>query len=199
MIGHDYTESRAAEDLLLWHAITVGAASTPRVVRYVGDGAPAATSAVDAALGRIRIATSLVASSAEVPLRLATADVFLVDAQHDADEATLAQIGAEWSRALDTFLGRGGVVIALDAIGTAGNGGASSWMAAAGLADPVDRRDVSSSVVRVVAAADGLAIGMPLSYRASASSVEWIAPTLPVIVTADDTGGVGLHRTVLPM
>lgn len=128
-----------------------------------------------------------------MPLELDSADVFLVHAQAGAVDETLGALGVLWSRALVSFLHRGGVVVVLETM--AAHRGTWTVLEPAGLADIDHLEEATGSLVRLVAPADALAVGVPVSYRGERLSVRLVGASLP-IVAADDLGAVVLHDTV---
>ncbi|MFO0686574.1 MAG: hypothetical protein U0234_31225 [Sandaracinus sp.] len=200
VIGHDYTAALPPMDAVLGNAVHLGTPSMPRVLRYRGAVRAASALGIEASLARGRpLVVEETADPSAVPALLAADDVFLVYPQPDAAVEDLEALGTTWSRALTTFLARGGTIVALDAPpnGEEDSEGAVAWLAAAGLVDLVPRRSATGQVLTVVAPADALAVGLPLAYRAQVDSVRWFGSDLPAVIAAPE-GAVVMHRTVVP-
>ena len=201
-VGHDYVTHRAAMDRLLANAVLLAGRSPARVLTYVGLASSASVSGAESAIGATALAmgrelTWQRATDAElVSSELRDADVFLIHAQAGGDDERLALIGASWSRALSTFLERGGVVVMLD--GPAPHRGTFGILEAAGLMTCAGLTEIPLETVDVVAPWDGVAIGIPLTYRAELASVRFDGADLPVVVRDASGGAVVLHRTVVP-
>lgn len=201
VIGHDYTASLPPMDTVLGNAVHLGTPSMPRVLRYRGTARVASASGIDGSLARGRpILFDEATDPTAVPALLAADDVLLVYPQPDSTIEELETLGTTWSRALGTFLARGGTVVALDTPpvdSDEDSAGAVAWLSAAGLVDVVSRRSATGLVLTVVAPADALAVGLPLAYRAQMQSVRWFGSDLPTVITAPE-GAVVMHRTVVP-
>jgi hypothetical protein len=172
------------------------------VLAYVGGAMAASVSGTDAAIDESatrfgRSWTRVPAlRAADVPIGLADADVLLVYAQHAASDAELDAVGVAWARAVADFLAAGGVVVGLDGASVAG--GTPRLLSSAGLLTPsAVRADATGAVLRVVAPADLMAGGLPLSYRGELSTIRLVGADAPAVV-ADAMGGVVLHRVVVP-
>ena len=201
LLGHSYEVHRAAMDRLLGNAVLLTSARPARVLPFEGTALPIAIAGArraidDTALALGRTVTWLpTTDETGLPSALADADVLLVYAQAGGTDADITRIGTSWSLALDTFLLRGGVVVVLDA--SASHRGTWGILEAAALLS-ADRHEVATgTTVRIVAPADGMAIGVPLTYRAERDSVRYVGIDLPV-VASDTTGPVVLHLTVVP-
>lgn len=202
VVGHDYRVVRAAMNRIVGNAVFLGPRDPAIVLVYEGAGMPTSIAGTDMAIneGATRLARRWTrvpaASPAAVPLGLADADVFLVYAQHAATDAELDALGVAWAPALSEFLGRGGVVVMLD--GASSAGGTPRIASSAGLLTPsATREDATDVVLRVLAPADQVVAGVPLSYRGELSTIRLVGADAPVIV-GDATGGVVLHRVVVP-
>jgi hypothetical protein len=201
VVGHSFEVNRAAMDRVLGNAVFLSPARPVRILPFEGTAASASMSgarrAIDgtaAAMGRaVRWQAST--DEARLPAGLADADVLLVHAQVGGADADIDRMGAAWSLALGTFLARGGVVVVLDAM--ASHRGTWGVLEAAGLLSARQHEDATFGTVRIVAPGDGVAIGVPLTYRAEPNSVRFVDIDLPV-VAADGTGPVVVHRTVVP-
>jgi hypothetical protein len=201
LLGHSYEVHRAAMDRLLGNAVLLTSARPARVLPFEGTALPVAIAGArraidDTALALGRTVTWLPSTDESgLPSALADADVLLVYAQASGTDADITRIGTNWSLALDTFLLRGGVVVVLDA--AASHRGTWGILEAAALLN-ADRHEVATgATVRIVAPADGMAIGVPLTYRAERDSVRYVGIDLPV-VASDTSGPVVLHLTVVP-
>ncbi len=175
VIGHDYSFSRPIKNRLLGNAVFLWPANPVRLLRYTGDATDQSIAGADAAIDQVagasRSVSKTTASSTEVPELLPSADVFLVYAQATASDTTLSQLGADWSAALATFLGRGGTVIVLDA-DQAANAGTVQILATAGLLNLTRQASASAegTECNVVALGDALAAGMYRRYSCQANS-----------------------------
>lgn len=201
-IGHDYVTHRAAMDRLLANAVLLAGRSPARVLTYVGLADPASVTGAESAIRSTALAMGREldwqrATDGElVSSELRDADVFLIHAQAAGSDEGLALLGASWSRALATFLERGGVVVMLDA--PADHRGTFGILEAAALMTSSGLTEITLDTVDVVAPWDGVAIGIPLTYRAELSSVRFDDADLPVVVRDASGGAVVLHRTVVP-
>jgi hypothetical protein len=200
VIGHDYTVGRAGMNRVAGNALFLASGNPVRVLRYRGRATPQAALGVSRAIqqvaverGRSWTETSAVAD--EVSLQLATADAFVIDAQGAGTSTDLEDLGRLWANAMDMFLRRGGVVVLFD--GPAGHGGTHQILEAAALFDASGTTDVSGDELTVVNAVDGVAVGVPLRYRAEVNTVRFDGVVSEVVV-ADGEAPVVLHRVVLP-
>jgi len=198
VIGHDYVTRRVGMSRIAGNAIFLGSGNPVRVLAYEGtasgpsiSGTNAAISQVATARGRPWLRTTALA--AEVPLRLASSDVFLLYAQGGADDAALRSLGVMWSVALRTFLQRGGVVVVLETVGE--SGGTWQVLEAAGLFTAVARAPLTTGTLRVMTPGDAVAIDVPLMYSVERNTVRFDSSD-GTIVVADSVGAVVLHRVV---
>jgi hypothetical protein len=201
LLGHSYEVHRAAMDRLLGNAVLLTSARPARVLPFEGTALPVAIAGArraidDTALALGRTVTWLPSTTeSALPSALADADVLVVYAQAGGTDLDLTRIGTSWSLALDTFLLRGGVVVVLDA--AASHRGTWGILEAAALMTADRHEAATGATVRIVAPADGMAIGVPLSYRAERESVRYFGIDLPV-VASDTVAPVVLHLTVVP-
>lgn len=201
IVGHDYQESRAAMDRVAGNAVFLGRGLPVRVLVYEGDAVTASITGIDTAIDRLASDTgrswtrAAALTSAEVPLLLADADVFVLYPQMNASDDVLADLGGAWARALSTFLSRGGVVVAFD--GDSANAGTHTVLTYAGILDAGARTDVSRTVLTVTAPGDAVALGVPVRYRGERSTVRFDTSD-GVAVVSDSRGPVVVHDTFLP-
>lgn len=196
LIGHDRPSPGSPAGRIIANAIFVASGNPVRVLAFEGDAGPDRIAPIDAALdewsaasGRTWLRRGL-RDPAETTAELADADVLLIYPQDVA--APLATWGAEWARALRTFLGRGGVVVALEGVGTATH----RILAGAGLLSVRGQAEVTGRVLTVSSPSDAAVLGVPLRYRAEATSVRFLSEPEGTVVT-DGFGPVVVHRTVV--
>ena len=207
-IGHDMSASRAPMRTLVGNAVFLVRSAPVRVLVYDAKTAPAARLGVStaiqtsaAALGRTYTLTPAVAD--QVSLQLSTADVFLIEAQHDATDVELSNLGQSWAVALDDFLSKGGVIVLFDAGGT--NAGTFQILRAAGLLDVTSRIDIPRDQYVLHTPSDAIGAGIPSKYQSEGLSAAFdLGPTVPpamppVEVVRDPTLGepVVIHLPVL--
>ncbi|UJR80742.1 hypothetical protein [Sandaracinus amylolyticus] len=201
-IGHDYVTSRAGMRRLAGNAVFLARGSPARVVVFEGGSTAASRSGTDAAIqlvangiGRTwdRIAVD---DPEEVPLWLADADAFVIYAQTTSTDAELREWGASWSRALDSFVRRGRVVVMFE---TQSDTNAGTWqiLDAAGLFACTGRIATTSPTIMVVEPSDAVALRVPLTYAYERETVRF-ETTQPTVVCSDGTGPVVVHRTIVP-
>jgi hypothetical protein len=201
LVGHDYRNSRSGMRRVAGNAVFLATGSPVRVLVYEGFAVGGAVAGTDraldqtaTALGRTWARTEAT-SVDEVPLLLADADVFVVYAQRDASDADLLAAGASWSTALSSFVRRGNVVVVFD--GDTRNAGTWQVLAGAGLLSATAHTDVSGDAVRVSAASDAVALGVPLMYSGETTTVVFDSPDETMVVS-HPSGPVVIHRTVSP-
>lgn len=201
VVGHSFEVNRAAMDRVLGNAVLLSSARPVRVLPFEGTalatsvaGARRAIDGIASTMGRT-VTWQGTTDEVRLPSMLADADVLLVHAQVGGDDGDIDRMGAAWSLALGSFLGRGGVVVVLDAMAT--HRGTWGILEAAGLLAADRHEDATFGTVRIVAPGDGVAIGVPLTYRAEPNSVRLLGIDLPV-VASDGIGPVVAHRTVVP-
>lgn len=195
LIGHDYSAGRAGMNRLVGNAVFMPFARAVEVLVF-DEATPGATRvgvarAVDEVAreqGRSWRATAV--SAADVPTELAGADVFLVEAQSTMDDARLLALGREWRDALDAFLRRGGVVVALDGPGP--NGGTHQLLEAAGLFEARGRVEAEMQMLDVVDTRDAVSVGVPRRYWAEPGTVAFEGVSRDVVVEGE-TGAIVVH------
>ena len=203
LIGHDYNNTIGAQDKELGNAVLIATPRPVRLLTFAGAARPGAVANADHAIDTAAAAASVTITRAsaitvdEVPLRLASADVFLVYAQHDAIDPDLTGEGTSWSAALAGFLARGGIVIVLDDDSPVNQG---TWqiLTSAGLLNNTSRTVISGTDVHVVAAGDQVALGVPTTYRAQTSTVRFDSTDAVIVVDDGAAHPVVVHRTISP-
>jgi hypothetical protein len=199
VLGHDFVNSRNAMERLLANSVLLSPAATVRVLSYEGHASAASIAGVEAALAR-RVGARMTLTTATSPDlvsgELAHADVFLVHAQSGGTLEELEALGLQWSRAMETFLLRGGVVVVLDTL--APHGGTWQLLEAAGRMRADGIEDATLATARILSPTDAVAIGVPLSYRAEATSVRFVGCDLPGVV-GDGALPIVLHGTLTEM
>lgn len=201
-IGHDYVSSRSGMRRLAGNAVFLARGSPARVVVFEGGSTRASRLGTDAAIqlvanniGRTwdRI---VVEHPAEVPYELADADAFVIYAQSTSTDAELREWGAAWSRALESFVRRGRVVVMFE---TQSDTNAGTWqiLDAAGLFACTGRTATTSPTIMVVEPSDAVALRVPLTYAYERETVRF-ETTQPTVVCSDGTGPVVVHRTIVP-
>ena len=200
-VGHDYRNSRRGQNRVAGNSVFLARGAPVRVLVYEGEAPASAIAGVDRAIDQVSTDTgrswmrTAAADPREVPLLLADAEAFVIYSQRSASDTMLRKLGEQWARALESFLDRGGVVVLFD--GTGSNEGTWQILDEAGLFLATGRTDVSSDVVRVVRAGDGVAVGVPLSYRGETSTVRFDT-TEETVVVEHDEGPVVVHRVFAP-
>ncbi len=198
VIGHDYVTRRVGMSRIAGNAIFLGSGNPVRVLAYEGAASAASISGTNAAIAQVAMARGrpwmrTAALASEVPLRLASSDVFLVYAQADVGDAQLRALGVMWSVALRTFLQRGGVVVVFETVDE--NAGTWQVLEAAGLFSAVAREPLTTGTLRVMTPGDAVAIDVPLIYSVERNTVRFDSSD-GTIVVADSVGAVVLHRVV---
>lgn len=201
-LGHDYETSRVGMNRLAGNSLFLARGAPVRALVYEGGSTLATRIGTDAAFRQVATALgrtwTRVASGdpAEIPFELADADAFVIYAQTTATDAELRDLGAMWSRALDTFLRRGGVVVMFETM-AAGHAGTWQILDAAGLFSCTGRTDTTDARIDVVDPADSVALRVPLAYMGERTTVRF-ASTDGNVVCSDGTGPVVIHRTLVP-
>jgi len=201
VIGHDYRNARRDMNRLVGNSVFLAPGSPVRVLVYEGSSRRSSLTGIDRAVDQVagatgRTWTRSVASLGEVPLMLADSDVFVIPSQQDAPDAELIKAGEQWARALLSFLTRGGVVVLMDG-GSMTNAGTWQILDTAGLFSATGVVDVSLSTLSVDARTDGVALGMPATYRGERSTVRFLTSEGTVVVSHPE-GPVVIHRLVVP-
>lgn len=203
LIGHDYSASDLAETRLLGSAAFIPLEDPLRVIVYEGETTPTAIAGADAAIASVaasigRDYTRETVTAPLVPVRLLSADVFVVLPQQGETDAALQSLGREWQRSLNSFLGRTGVVIVLDAAGS--NEGTWQILSTSGLLRVTGRMDVAAGTeLEVIEPTDAVARDVPLDYEAQMSSASFLGTTVSNhVVETTDGAPVVIHRFVIP-
>lgn len=204
VIGHDYTKNRPAMNRILGNAVFLWPVNPVRLLAYHGDADLVAINGANSAIQQVATATgrqpsiSVASSSAEVPAALATTDVFLVYAQTQATDTTLAQLGQGWKSALTTFVQTGGTVIVLDANpDNAKNAGTVQILSQAGLFDIARGSSSTGHVCTVIARGDALATGLLRTYLCEINSTNFAIDDTATTITpvvADGVATVVVHK-----
>jgi hypothetical protein len=201
VIGHDYLNNRPAMNRILGNAVFLWPVNPVRLLTYASGADPAAVAGADAAIAQVaaatgRIVARTVATSVDVPSMLPTSDVFLVYAQVQTDDTTLAALGQLWASALDAFVAAGGTIVVLDAV-SAANSGTAQILVQASLFDLTRNASATSDVCSVVARGDALATGLPRTYLCERNSMTFTVTDVSTTITSvvEDAGSpVVLHK-----
>lgn len=201
VLGHDYRNARRDMNRLVGNGVFLAPGAPVRVLVYEGASRASSLTGVDRAIDQVATArgrtwSRSVATLGDVPLLLSDADVFVIPSQQDASDAELMKAGEQWSRALRSFLERGGVVVLMDG-GAMVNAGTWQILDVAGLFAATGIVDVSLANLAVVARTDGIALGMPAMYRGERSTVRFLTSEGTVVVEHPE-GPVVIHRLVVP-
>jgi stigma-specific protein Stig1 len=197
LVGHDYGRGRRDQNRIVGNSVFIARGATVDVLVYreASDAAEvenvyAALDQVSADVGRSYGATVLDPDDSLADA-LAAADVLLVMDQEGVGTDALETLGASWAEDLDRFLRSGGVLVVSD--------GGDTWalLDGAGLVDIASSTDVTGSQLDVVAAADGVAAGMPARYRAEDTTVSYDTAE-PGAVVECAGAPVVIHEAVLP-
>lgn len=193
-IGHDFVEHTDASARLLGNAFALAGTDPIVVGEYRGSASAASRTAVHAAATAGLVAQGRTWTSLNVDAslsRLDEVDVVLVHAQRGAAGADFA-LGASWGPALEAFLARGGVVVALEGA----SGTSHAILGGAGLLPIASITTLPASDLSLTAPADALAPGVLSPYRSGATSVVFDGPLADVVIS-DATGRpVVMHATV---
>jgi Stigma-specific protein, Stig1 len=196
VIGHDYLKNRPDINRVLGNAVFLWPVNPVRLLVYEGSanataiaGANAAIAQVAGATGRQSVRTA--AAAADVPNLLASTDVFLIYGQELANDATLLQLGSDWSAALVAFVNSGGTVVVLDGA-YPGNSGTCQILAQAIPFQIARGVSVTGDACTVVARGDALATGLPKTYLCEKNSTSFVvtdssANVMPVVQDVDQT------------
>lgn len=184
-IGHDYRASHAAMARVIGNAVALGSHTDVAVGRLHGTADPAAVSGTSTALSSSLAAIGRPFHSTDLPdapaaSTLTSIDVLVVDAQ-TGDGVAAQALGTTWKPQIDTFLGRGGVVVVLEGTGGVGYRFASGAALYTLTAAPIGATDELASV------ADGTDVTtqqVVSPYRAESTSVTLPGSQHPVITAA---------------
>lgn len=192
-IGHDYRRFHGSMARVLGNAVGLAEAPNVAVARLRGSAASASSSGVSLALasslGAIGRAWHEVPLPPVEPEALTGIDVLIIEAQL-GDGGAAAALGAAWAIAIDRFLVRGGVVVALH-----GAGGVTHRLAeAAGLYSVPAPVTVTDQLATEALTSDAVTQAVVSPYLAEDSSVSFPLAGAAVVTTA---GGapVVLHLT----
>lgn len=199
LIGYDYlnyTSQRPDMGRLLSNAVHISM-DAPDVLVYEGSAAPGSIGKADQAISDFHTGWNrmVAATAAEVPLKLADHDVFLVYAQRmSSTDGELDQLGADWAAALAQFIRRGRIVVILDGAG----GNTHRILNATGFFD-VTASLPESGALDVVAAGDQVAASLNLMFSSFNNTVSFTTTESTEVVRATDTGmPVVLHKVFIP-
>jgi hypothetical protein len=204
VIGHDYLKNRPAMNRILGNAVFLWPVNPVRLLVYEGSANAAAIAGADAAIAQVARATGrqsvrTAAAATEVPALLAATDVFdvfLIYGQELADDASLVQLGVDWSDALLAFMTSGGTVVLLDAA-YAGNSGTCQILARPDLFPLTRAASTTGDVCTVIAHGDALATGLPKTYLCERNSTSFVVSNVSATITpvVEDSGlAVVVHR-----
>jgi hypothetical protein len=200
VVGHDYRSSRRGMNRVAGNALFLGRGNPVRTVVFGGDAAASSIAGIDGAIDQVAASTGrswtrIEAAGPDVPLLLDDADAFIIYPQRATADEVLTSLGTEWSVAFESFLRRGGVLVAFETEGP--SSGTYRVFQAAGQFEASGRSDVSGADLEVVAPGDAVGLGVPLMYRGEETTVRFEDTVAPVVVTHPD-GPVVLHRVVAP-
>ena len=192
VIGHDFVTHNAAMARVLGNAATLAPSDPIRIVRWRGSASQASadgtTAALDQGLATIGRAYTVVPHDTDPMAALPGSDVLVIYAQQGDGDA-MAALGASWQSTLATFIAGGGVVVALE-----GAGGTSYRLVAGAGLMPIDGiTEDSGTAVSVVAAADAVAVAVPIPYYAATSTVWFSTPSSDHVIRDPDGHPVVLH------
>jgi hypothetical protein len=194
VIGHDLSAASPAAKRLSGNAIFLPSKQKVRGLVYEERSSAGARAGVQSVIDETQALTgrmfdrTTATSALSVPFLLAQADVFVIVAQANATNEVLIKNGDTWSRALQTFVARGGVVVLFDGGGS--NAGTYQLLQQGGLFTATARVNLSPRTVNVVAASDALASFVPTRYQAMNFTVGF--ETTETIVVVRDTMMSGL-------
>jgi hypothetical protein len=186
VIGHDMSSALPAAKRLAGNAIFLPAKQKVEGLIYDERSTLAARNGVQTVISEMTAATgrmfdSTTASSAlSVPFLLSQVDVFVIVAQANASDEVLQKNADTWSRALQTFVARGGVVVLFDGGGT--NTGTYQLLQGAGLFTANSRMSLSPRTVNIVAPGDAIASFVSTRYMAQNQTVGFDSPEATVVV-----------------
>lgn len=204
LIGHSYQASVPVQQQVVANAVDLPTNSPVEVLSFVGDASAnvvaGTRAALNARLGSAMWNETVTSDPTMVPALLADADVFLVYSQINADDATLMQLGSDWSTALGSFAADGTIVV-LDGGGT--HAGTWQILQSAGLLEISDRTSLSfpMPIIDVVAPGDAIATGVTSEYSPQQDAVSFtLTGSGTVVVESRDVPPrpVVIHRVVTP-
>jgi hypothetical protein len=186
VIGHDMSSALPAAKRLAGNAIFLPSKQTVRLLVFELNSTPGARAGVQSAITETQAVTGRqyartdATDVAQVPFQLSLADVFVVVAQANAADADLIMQGDMWSRAMQTFIARGGVIVVFD--GGGANAGTYQIVQQAGLFTAVQRIAITPRPVYIEAPGDALASFVPAVYQAQNQSVVFDTMDTTVVV-----------------
>jgi hypothetical protein len=186
VIGHDMSNALPAAKRLAGNAIFLpskqkvkGLVYDERSTLAARNGVLTAISDTTAVTGRMFESTTA-SSALSVPFLLSQADVFVIVAQANASDEVLIKNGDTWSRALQTFVARGGVVVLFDGGGS--NAGTYQLLQQGGLFTATSRMSLSPRTVNIEAPGDALASFVSTRYMAQNQTVGFDTLEATVVV-----------------
>lgn len=194
LIGHDYQTTRVDQNRVVGNAVFLTAAATPRVANFIAWARAPSVLNVREAIRQVAGARSFTERTITSPSELPTAfsvdafDVVLVQHQAATNDATLDALALRAAGPAVGFMRAGGVVIVLD--GESTHRGTWPIASATGLLDVVGHITATGEAAELVDAADAVAIGLPVAYRAERGTV---------VFTGTDGAGVVLRAGALPL
>ncbi|MEZ4410553.1 MAG: hypothetical protein R3A52_29340 [Polyangiales bacterium] len=194
LIGHDYQTTRLDQNRVVGNAVFLSAAPTPRVANFIAWARTPSVLNVREAIRQVAGARSFTERTITSPSELPSAfsvdqtDVVLVQHQATTTDAALEALGLRVAGPAVGFMRAGGVVIVLD--GESTHRGTWPLARATGLVDVVGHIAATGEAAELVDAADAVAIGLPVAYRAERGSV---------VFTGTDGTGVVLRSGALPL
>ncbi len=206
LIGHDYEESRSAQDAILVNAVALGTRASLRVLTFT-RGTPAARAArvnaiVANTFGAARVRFTPLADERALSRELAIDryDTLLVYDRPDASVEQSRALGASWRDAITSYCRAGGNVVLLDG----DNSAAGNWMIAdeSGLLPIADAQTADNSVIvlRPAAAEDAVSSGVEVRFTASLHTMTFGADEMHAVFVdeAQPERAAVMHRAVLP-
>lgn len=192
VIGHDMSSALPAARRLAGNAIFLPSKQTVKGLVYEERSTLAARNGVQTAISDTTSMTgrafqrTTASSPLSVPFLLSQADVFVIVAQANASDEVLQKNADTWSRALQTFVARGGVVVLFDGGGS--NAGTYQLLAGAGLFTAVERVSLTPRTVTIEAPGDALASFVATRYQAQAQTVGFDTMETTVVVRDQMSG-----------
>lgn len=186
VIGHDMSNALPAAKRLAGNAIFLPAKQTVKGLVYAERSTQTAKNGVDLTIADMSAITGRTfkrtnaTSALSVPFLLSQADVFVIVAQANASDDVLLKNGDTWSRSLNTFVRRGGVIVLFDASGK--NAGTYQLLQQAGLFTAAERVKLSPRTVTIEAPGDALASFVPTRYQAQNETVGFDTMEQTVVV-----------------
>lgn len=186
VIGHDMSSALPAAKRLAGNALFLPAKQLIKGLVYEERSTLAAKTGIQSVISETSAVTGRVfdrttaTSALSVPFLLGQADVFVIVAQANASDEVLMKNADTWSRALQMFVLRGGVVVLFDGGGS--NAGTYQLLQGAGLFSAVARVSLTPRTVNIVAPGDALASFVPTRYQAQNQTVGFDTLETTVVV-----------------